>query len=726
MEVPLTIPVRRNAEVGLMVLDRKYGARLRVLLLVALVGSLLAGPAIPVAGQEREPEHTATYSACVGSATDPAGFNDVTWYPAASRAAIDCLAHYDITQGNTAGDFDPTGVVTRWQMALFLVRAAGPAGIDIPRPSDQGFRDIAVLPGYIQDAIDQLAALEITKGTAESRFSPHNVVTRRQMAHFLARFLDAAPVGPGGFDIEDVKPDDEAYFQDLAGVPRPVHDVIATLFEMGVTAGTSSTRFSPDQPVTRVQMALFITRTLAHTNARPAGLTLQSATRTVTAGQEAPFAISLRDSSHGPVLDQPVDIFFAVSRKEAFDDEGKCTTKVMADLGEAPCVIDVNDETTDPDGNVIYEVFVDAGTDEDQILWAWTGERFDEFDLDTTTYVSVDFGTVKPATHILVKDDLHSAATKVPYGTAVTFSFQLVNEDKKPVTQGGVKIEIRTGEERGEEAVGRPRTRPYYTDSEGEVEFSYQVRDPGSHRNGDDTLLTIEVLDSSDLEIIDESAVGVVGDGERSRADLPWSADEKAPSVLVLELPTRYHLAGAGGRGATNRVTATLVDQYGDPVRGKVIHFKSGDMDGLWEDPDDGNLAKETNREETNVRGEATTRYFRDSDRAGTETIMAFVEDEPDVPQAEKDHYWVTDAPTGTGLSSYEVKVHEKARNTLVIDDGGGPYVVTYDPEDQFNSPDGTETYESFKENLEEGDIVDVRVQSHAVSATNYFERRNV
>ena len=708
-----------------MVLDREHGARWGVLLLVALVGSLLFGAAGPSGGQEREPEHAPTYSACVGPAIESAGFNDVTWYPAAARAAIDCLAHYGITVGTTTGDFDPGGEVTRWQMALFLIRAAGPAGIVVPRPTDQGFEDIGSLARSIRSAINQLAELGITKGTAKSRFSPHDKITRRQMAQFLVRFLEAAPVGPGGVDIEDVEPDDGAYFRDLDDEPRPVVEVIATLFEMGVTTGTSSTRFSPDQPVTRAQMALFITRSLAHTNARPAGLTLQSATRTVTAGQEAPFAISVRDSHHRPVLDESVDLFFASSRKEAFDEEGECSDRVMTDLGDVPCVIDVNDETTDPDGNVVYEFFVDAGTDEDQIMWAWTGERFDEFDLDTTAYVSVAFGTVKPATHILVTDDMHSEADKVPYGRAVTFSFQLVDEDEEPVTQGGVEIEIRTGEERGGEAVGRPRTRPYYTDSEGEVEFSYQIRDPGPRGGDNDTLLTIEVLDSSGLEIIDESAVGVVGDSERSRADLPWSADEKAPSALVLDLPTRYHLVGTGGRGVANRVTATLVDQYGDPVRGKVIHFKSFDMDGLWEDPDDSRLAKPTNREETNVRGEATARYFRDSAVEGVETIRAFVEDEESVSQVEVEHYWVAEAPTGQLLSFYDVKVHDKVRNTLVILQGGqGPFVVTYDPDDQFNSPEGTETYESFKEELDEGDMVDIKVQSHAVSATNYFERR--
>ena len=92
--------------------------------------------------------------------------------------------------------------------------------------------------------------------------------------------------------------------------------------------------------------------------------------------------------------------------------------------------------------------------------------------------------------------------------------------------------------------------------------------------------------------------------------------------------------------------------------------------------------------------------------------------------EAEIEHYWVREAPTGSTLSSYEVKVHDETRNTLVIESGDGPYVVVYDSNDQFNFLEEPETFESFKRNLEEGVMVDVRVQGHSRSATNFFERK--
>ena len=239
---------------------------------------------------------------------------------------------------------------------------------------------------------------------------------------------------------------EEEYFEDLRAVPRGVHEVIATLFEMGVTTGTSSTRFSPDEPVTRSQMAFFITRALAHTNARPSGLTLQYAGKTVTAGDITALVISMRDSSHRPIPDTLVDLFYASSRREAFDSQGRCTGRVSTEIAGLPCQIDVNDETTDADGNLIYELIIN----EERVLWAWEGDQFDDFDLDATAYVSVEFSTVKGATHFLFTDDLHPEATKVPYGRSVTFTLQLVDEDEEPVAKkrGGDRGPHRGGERR--------------------------------------------------------------------------------------------------------------------------------------------------------------------------------------------------------------------------------------------------------------------------------------
>ena len=92
----------------------------------------------------------------------------------------------------------------------------------------------------------------------------------------------------------------------------------------------------------------------------------------------------------------------------------------------------------------------------------------------------------------------------------------------------------------------------------------------------------------------------------------------------------------------------------------------------------------------------------------GTEVITATVEDEPGVTVKGVDHYWVASAPSGT--SSGELKYHDKRRNTLVYDASGGPYVITYRTGDQFNHGASTEKYDSFRENIKEGDTLTVVV----------------
>ena len=115
-------------------------------------------------------------------------------------------------------------------MVLFLVRAVEPAGIDLPRPSARpahDFTDVEGLSLRTREAIDQLLQLGITQGKTRSTFDPDAPVTRRQMALSPYRFLDLAPVGPGGIDVEDAFLDDR-HFEDLYNQPLNVYEAVRT------------------------------------------------------------------------------------------------------------------------------------------------------------------------------------------------------------------------------------------------------------------------------------------------------------------------------------------------------------------------------------------------------------------------------------------------------------------------------------------------------------------
>ena len=134
--------------------------------------------------------HGAAYTPpAVGAST---GFNDV---PVAYWAAawIKQLAAEGITLGCGTAIFCPEGLVTRDQMAVFLLRAKHGAGYAPPAVgASTGFNDVPV--AYWAAAwIKQLAAEGITTGCGGGNFCPGGTVTRDQMSAFLSRTFNIPP-----------------------------------------------------------------------------------------------------------------------------------------------------------------------------------------------------------------------------------------------------------------------------------------------------------------------------------------------------------------------------------------------------------------------------------------------------------------------------------------------------------------------------------------------------
>jgi ribosomal protein L24E len=167
------------------------------------------------------------------------------------EADIEWLAAEGITKGCNPPPNDlfcPDAVVTRGQMAAFLVRA-----LDL---TDDGGGDLFVDDdGSIFEAsIDKLASAGITKGCNppdNTLFCPDDPVTRGQMAAFLVRALGYADDGGGNLFVDD----DGSIFETAI-------DKLATA---GVTRGCNppvNDQFCPNTNVTRGQMAAFLHRAL--------------------------------------------------------------------------------------------------------------------------------------------------------------------------------------------------------------------------------------------------------------------------------------------------------------------------------------------------------------------------------------------------------------------------------------------------------------------------------
>ncbi len=165
-------------------------------------------------------------------------------------ADIAAIADAGVTKGcnpphNTR--YCPERPVTRGEMAAFLVRSLGLSG------AGEQFSDTD--DSQFAQEIGLLAAAGITKGCNpphNTRFCPDDPVTRGQMAAFLVR-AHADRWTQRGRDFVD---DDDSVFE--ADIER--------LAAAGITKGCNppdNTRFCPDDPVTREQMASFLRRMLA-------------------------------------------------------------------------------------------------------------------------------------------------------------------------------------------------------------------------------------------------------------------------------------------------------------------------------------------------------------------------------------------------------------------------------------------------------------------------------
>jgi len=144
-----------------------------------------------------------------------------------------------VTTGAGGGaKYDPSGRVTRGQMAAFLWRMAGfPSS-----PTSCGLVDENRIPGYARAGACWLKANNIT---VSNPYKPDDPVTRAQMVTFLWRMYDSPPM------------DAENPFIDID--PTKYYGT-ATLWASQRQITTSETTFKPNEPVTRAQMAGFLFR----------------------------------------------------------------------------------------------------------------------------------------------------------------------------------------------------------------------------------------------------------------------------------------------------------------------------------------------------------------------------------------------------------------------------------------------------------------------------------
>ena len=164
-------------------------------------------------------------------------FTDIADSP--FKADIEWLYAQGITGGCTATLYCPKDSVTREQMASFLARM-----FSLPATTNDYFTDDET--STHEANINRLAASGITGGCTTTTFCPRALVTRAQMASFLARAAKLT-VGAG-----------RNYFYDDNGTTHEAN--IDRTAAAGITGGCATWRYCPSATVTREQMAAFLHR----------------------------------------------------------------------------------------------------------------------------------------------------------------------------------------------------------------------------------------------------------------------------------------------------------------------------------------------------------------------------------------------------------------------------------------------------------------------------------
>ena len=572
------------------------------------------------------------------------GYGDLGGLTAETVDAIDCITHYGLAQGVSSTSFDPFGGVSRWQIALFLVRMADDLGISVPTVVTSQFDDISAYPLDVQKAINQLAQIGITSGVATRRFDPAGDVSRWQMALFLTRMHSKAgfslPTGSG------------QGFTDIASYPAATQVAINQLAQLGIAKGTSSSTYNPAGKVLRLQMALFLSRHLQAGGASSYQITVVAAPATAPTSSQAILTVTVLTPTGAPVVGRLLDVFVGT-----LDSSGRCVLDADVKIGSGDagtstnCRIDKSDPKTSSSGKVTL-VLTHNGTIETDRVFAWIGATDQTFDSDVVSLYSFAdvIWTAQPAAIVV-------PAKVVKFGTSTTVTGWLVDASGDVVAAPGMKVVVTVS--RGSSQI---IAQSLVTGVDGRFSFSYTgPSDPDTGAASDPVVDVVKAFWDKDGDGVDDGAAEF-----DVTSSVTWDDDEPLADQAVLGQNIVSTLAGQ-----TVTVTATVTDKFSMPITdAEVVFVVTG-----------ANAGGDT--KVTNSSGVAAFSYT--STNAGEDTIDATVDidgggvDITAAQVADLTHYTVVVAPAIPGETTFDVVAVNTSANTVDVVGGGNHYRLTWD-----------------------------------------------
>jgi len=195
----------------------------------------------------------------VGDATLPTLFFEDVPHSHWAHRQVEEVAGAGIVSGYPGGLYQPSWIVSRDQMAVFMARAisppTGPGSLAsyVP-PASPSFSDVDA-GDWSYNYIEYVVANDVVTGYPDGTYDPLGEVTRGQMAVFVARALAgdeaSVPVDTDGASFADVT---------LGSSWSWCYNHVEYIAGLGVTQGYQDGLYHPEYACSRDQMAVYIAR----------------------------------------------------------------------------------------------------------------------------------------------------------------------------------------------------------------------------------------------------------------------------------------------------------------------------------------------------------------------------------------------------------------------------------------------------------------------------------
>ncbi|MFC7685791.1 S-layer homology domain-containing protein [Ureibacillus sp. GCM10028918] len=187
---------------------------------------------------------TTATAALVASAIVPvasaAVLNDIDSVPSWAKDAVQKLADNGVLEGDTKGNFNPSGIVTRAQAAQIFYKELG-----LTAEGSENFSDVEPGQWWYQAVV--ATSPELFEGRGNGAFAPKAELTRAE----AAKVIVAAYGLTGSADLST--------FDDASSVKAWAQDAFSAAVANGVING-KGTKLAPNDSITRAEFATMVAR----------------------------------------------------------------------------------------------------------------------------------------------------------------------------------------------------------------------------------------------------------------------------------------------------------------------------------------------------------------------------------------------------------------------------------------------------------------------------------